>query len=47
MIMYMCIKFESNTLNLSYDMEREPFLLRTDGTRQSYVQTAVLLYGGA
>ena len=44
MIIYLCIKSESNTLIFSKDMERKPFLLHMVRTGQMYVWTIVILY---
>ena len=41
MIICLCIKFESNTLIFSKDIEQKPFLLRMGRT---YVRTAVILW---
>ena len=41
MIIYLCIKFQSNTPILSKDIARKPKVLRTGLT---YVRTAVILY---
>ena len=42
MIIYLCIKFQSNTPILSKDIAWKPFVLRTDG--RTYVRTAEILY---
>ena len=42
MIIYLCIKFESNILIFSKEIERKPFLLRTDWT--DVCQTVGILY---
>ena len=39
MIIYLCIKFESNTLIFSKDIKGKPFLLRTDRTDRTDVRT--------
>ena len=41
MIIYLCIKFQSNATILSKDIARKPFVLCTG---QTYVRTAVILY---
>ena len=44
MIIYLCIKFQSNTPILSKDIARKPKALRTGRTDVRTVQTAVILY---
>ena len=41
MIIYLCIKYESNTLIFSKDIKRKPFFVPMDGT---YIRTAVIQY---
>ena len=43
---YLCLKYESNTLTFSKNIERKTFLACTDGMDgKTYVGTAVILYG--
>ena len=44
MIIYLCIKFQSNTTMLSKDIARKPKVLCMGRTGQTYVRTAVILY---
>ena len=42
MIIYRCIKYESNALIFSKDVELKPFFNRTD--EWAYVRSAIILY---
>ena len=41
MIIYMCVKYDSNTAMYSKDIARKPFIVRTGRT---YIRTRVMLY---
>ena len=44
MIMYLCMKYESNTPMFSKDIARKPFFVRTGQDVRMYVRTRVMLY---
>ena len=44
MIMYLCLKYESNTPMFSKDIARKPFFIRTGQDVRTEVRTRVMLY---